>query len=456
MSALALSPYSDALAQEQAPQSRQEITLSFAPVVKRAAPAVVNVYATQKVQARRSPFAGDPFFERFFGGDMGVPQERAQSSLGSGVIVDPKGLIITNHHVIANANQVRVALSDGREFPAEVMLDDERTDLAVLKIQGSSGNYPILKLSDSDALEVGDLVLAIGDPFGVGQTVTSGIVSALARTDIGANDMSFFIQTDAAINPGNSGGALLDVHGDVVGINSAIYSQSGGNIGIGFAIPSNMVRTVLAQAQAGNKTVERPWIGASYQRVTSEIATSLGLDRPRGALVTDVQPSSPASRAGLKMGDLIVSVDGLEIADPPGLEYRFALAGIGKDVKLGIRRDDRPTTLTLALEKPPKGGAETTIGGNMPLTGATVTDLSPYLAARLHIQNVRSGAVVTKVDPASPAAQLGLRPGDLILRLQGHDISSADQLNDLIKAGSRLWRITIDRGGSVSNLVIGG
>ena len=281
------------------PESREAVRLSFAPVVKRVAPAVVNVYATERVETR-SPFEGDPFFERFFGGGspFGAPRERERSSLGSGVVVDPTGIVISNAHVVGEASEVKVALADGREYPAAMLLRDERTDLAVLKIDNGGEDFPVLDFGDSDALEVGDLVLAVGNPFGVGQTVTSGIVSALARTNLGITNSGFFIQTDAAINPGNSGGALVDLDGALIGINTAIFSRSGGSIGIGFAIPSNMVRSVVAQAIGGSTTVSRPWIGAACQDVTPDIAASLGVDRPRGALVAELDADSPARAGG--------------------------------------------------------------------------------------------------------------------------------------------------------------
>jgi S1-C subfamily serine protease len=245
------------------PFGQGEVQLSFAPLVRETAPAVVNVYASQQVQSR-SPFAGDPFFEQFFGRRQMPP--RVQSSLGSGVIVDASGYVVTNYHVIRDADEVRVATSDGREFTSEILLRDESLDLAVLKIEDTQP-FPVVDLGDSDALEVGDLVLAIGNPFGVGQTTTSGIVSALARTHLGINDFGFFIQTDAAINPGNSGGALVNMSGQVVGIPTAIYSQSGGSIGIGFAIPSNIVRAVIDSARAGLDYFERPFVGATFENV---------------------------------------------------------------------------------------------------------------------------------------------------------------------------------------------
>src|SRR5215469_6012681 len=307
-SALSLAALAPGWAQNRVPPtSRDMIRFSFAPVVKKVAPAVVNVYSRRTVQTR-SPFFDDPLVRRFFGNQapFGLPRERVQQSLGSGVILGADGIVVTNHHVIDGAQQITVVLNDRREFEAKVLLSDEHADLAVLKIDTHGERLPVLEVGDSDQLEVGDLVLAIGDPFGVGQTVTSGIISALARTGIGS-DVSSFIQTDAAINPGNSGGPLVDLDGRLVGINTAIFSQSGGSIGIGFAVPTNMVRIVLEAAASGGKVV-RPWLGASGQGVTAEIAQSLGLPRPEGVLIKEVTPGSPAADAGLHVGDVVLQV----------------------------------------------------------------------------------------------------------------------------------------------------
>ncbi|HMN86358.1 MAG TPA: trypsin-like peptidase domain-containing protein, partial [Bauldia sp.] len=293
-----------AAAEKTVPDSAAAIQLSFAPIVKRVAPAVVNVYASRTLRQSSSPFSNDPFFRRFFGDGGGGPAQRVQRSLGSGVLVDASGIIVTNNHVIAQADEIRVALADRREFNCDVILKDERTDLAVLKIRDGTGDFPFVAFADSDGLEVGDLVLAIGDPFGVGQTVTSGIVSALARTQVGVSDYQFFIQTDAAINPGNSGGALIDMSGRLVGINTAIFSRTGDSSGIGFAIPSNMVGVVVRSAKEGGH-VRLPWTGVGLQAVTPDIADGLGLAVPRGALVTSVARASAGFRAGLKSGDLV-------------------------------------------------------------------------------------------------------------------------------------------------------
>jgi Do/DeqQ family serine protease len=441
------------------PQSREAIRLSFAPIVKRVAPAVVNVYATSRVKVR-SPFEGDPFFERFFGGGgpFDAPRERERSSLGSGVIVDASGLIVTNNHVVGDATDVKVALNDGREFPAKILLKDERTDLAILKIDDGGTPLPVLPIGDSDALEVGDLVLAVGDPFGVGQTVTSGIVSALARTNLGINDFGFFIQTDAAINPGNSGGALVDMDGDLVGINSAIYSRSGGSIGIGFAIPSDMVRTVVAQAVAGSKSVARPWIGIASQDVTPEIASSLGLASPHGALVTRVDKDSPGEKAGIKVGDLILKAGDRDIGDSGALDYRLAVAGIGKDIPLTVWRDgaSKVIDVTTAAEPELSKSDLTQISGRGPLSGAVVADLTAALADRMNIRGTTSGAVIVDVKPGSPAEQVGFEKGDVVLGAQGRTVTTGKQLADIVGKDSRYWRITFSRDGQISNVILGG
>src|ERR1700674_5522838 len=298
-----------AVAQDRrVPPSSAEIRLSYAPIVQHVQPAVVNVYAAKMVQ-NRNPLLEDPIFRRFFG-VPGQQPEQMQRSLGSGVMVDPSGLVVTNNHVIEGADQVKVSLADKREFEAEIVLKDPRSDLAVLRLKGAHEKFPTLDFANSDELMVGDVVLAIGNPFGVGQTVTQGIISALARTQVGITDYQFFIQTDAAINPGHSGGALVDMAGRLVGVNTAIFSRTGGSIGIGFAIPANMVRVVVDSARGGSAAVKRPWFGARLQPVTAEIAESMGLKRPMGALVANVTPQSPAAKAGLRAGDVIVTIDG--------------------------------------------------------------------------------------------------------------------------------------------------
>ena len=367
----------------------------------------------------RNRLFDDPIFRRFFGGEGGEGQ-RVQKALGSGVIVDPSGLVVTNYHVIESMTDVRVALADKREFDAEIVLRDPRTDLAVLRIKGGE-NFPMLELGDSDALEVGDFVIAIGDPFGVGQTVTQGIVSALARTQIGASDYGFFIQTDAAINPGNSGGALVDLDGRLVGINSMIYSRSGGSMGLGFAIPVNMVKGVIAAARQGGKTVKRPWLGATLQNMSKDIADNLGLERPTGALVVDVADSGPAAEAGLKRGDVITAVDGQSVDDAESVGFRLGVKPLGGAAKLTVLRNgktlDLPLKLASAPEIPPRDAL--TIKRRSPFEGAEVMNLSPAVIEELSLGAPRDGVVVATVGDGSTAAQVGVQKGDVVVAVNG-------------------------------------
>ena len=394
------------------PSSAGEIRLSYAPVVKRVAPAVVNVYAARVVE-NHVPMFDDPIFRRFFGG--GSPREQVQRSLGSGVIVDPSGLVVTNFHVIENADQIKISLADKREFEADIVLKDQRSDLAVLRLKDVRERFAAIDLGDSDALQVGDVVLALGNPFGVGQTVTHGIVSAVARTQVGITDYQFFIQTDAAINPGNSGGALVDLGGRLVGINTAIFSRSGGSQGIGFAIPANMVRAVLASAQGGSAVVRRPWLGAKLQAITPEIAESLSLKRPVGALVSSVAAKSPAARAGMRTGDLLVSVDGQDVDDVNAFDYRFATKPLGGQAHVGVMRGGREVKLAVALETAPETPREeTVIKARSPFLGAKVANLSPALADELRLDTESKGVVVTDVENGSTAQSFGLQKGDIV------------------------------------------
>ncbi len=426
------------------PSSPAELQLSFAPVVKRVAPAVVNVYAARVVE-NRNPFMNDPLFRQFFGA---VPREQVLRSLGSGVIVDGSGLVVTNYHVIEGASEVRVALSDKREFDAEIVLKDEHSDLTVLRLKDSKERFPVLEFGNSDELQVGDVVLAIGDPFGVGQTVTHGIVSALARTQVGISDYRFFIQTDAAINPGNSGGALVDLNGRLVGINTAIYSRSGGSQGIGFAIPANMVRVVVASAKGGSAAVKRPWLGAKLQEVTPEIAESLGLKRPTGALVASVAGDGPAARAGLKTGDLIVSIDGTIVEDPNAFDYRFATKPLGGMAQIGFVRQGRELAVQISLQTAPElPREEIEIHSRSPFFGATVANLSPALADELRLDLQSRGVVILGVSEGSTAQSIGLQRGDIVLSVNNQKIEKTADLDRAVRAGSRLWRVVIDRGG---------
>ncbi len=442
--ALSALPAGASAQDRRVPSSPAELQLSFAPVVKRVAPAVVNVYAARVVE-NRNPFMNDPLFRQFFGA---VPREQVLRSLGSGVIVDGSGLVVTNYHVIEGASEVRVALSDKREFDAEIVLKDEHSDLTVLRLKDSKERFPVLEFGNSDELQVGDVVLAIGDPFGVGQTVTHGIVSALARTQVGISDYRFFIQTDAAINPGNSGGALVDLNGRLVGINTAIYSRSGGSQGIGFAIPANMVRVVVASAKGGSVAVKRPWLGAKLQEVTPEIAESLGLKRPSGALVANLAGDGPAARAGLKTGDLIVSIDGTIVEDPNAFDYRFATKPLGGTAQIGFLRQGRELAVQISLQTAPElPREEIEIHSRSPFFGATVANLSPALADELRLDLQSRGVVILGVAEGSTAQTIGLQRGDIVRSVNNQKIEKTADLDRAARAGSRLWRVVIDRGG---------
>jgi Do/DeqQ family serine protease len=448
---------SPALAEEKVPKTRADIQMSFAPVVKETSPAVVNVYARRLVAQRDQGPLSDPFFRRFFGGDgvFGAPRERVQNSLGSGVIVDGKGLIVTNNHVILGGSDIRVVLADRREFEAKLLLADERTDLAVLKIDPDDENLPALAMGDSDDLEVGDLVLAIGNPFGVGQTVTSGIVSALARTQVGITDYQFFIQTDAAINPGNSGGALIDLNGSLIGINTAIFSRSGGSIGIGFAIPVNMVKTVVQSAETGGR-IQRPWLGADTQDVTAEIADSLGFARPEGALIASLHADSPLAVAGLKRGDVILGLDGKPVENAKELSYRVATAQIGSSAIVEYQRgtERRETRIELIAAPETTARDETLMKGNTPFTGLVVANLSPAVADELGLPSGSTGVVASDVK-GGPARRL-FRKGDVILEVNGVVIDSVDTLNGAINKGDGYWQFAINRAGRVIRMQLGG
>ncbi len=460
MAALAQAPAQAQTSTKVVPQAQREVTLSYAPLVKRTAPAVVNIYTAKIVRTRQTvPLFNDPFFRRFFGNDLlGAqpgPQRRVQNSLGSGVIIDPTGIIVTNNHVIEGAEEIKVVLHDRREYEAHVIGRDKQTDLAVLKIDTKGARLPELILSNSDQVEVGDLVLAIGDPFGVGQTVTSGIVSALARTNIGVADLNSFIQTDAAINPGNSGGALIDMSGKLVGINTAIYSKSGGSHGIGFAIPSNMVAHVVKSLLVYGKVV-RPWLGAAGQNVTADIARTLGMDRPVGVMVTSVYAKGPADRAELKVGDVVLSIKAHQIGDVENLRFRIATQTVGGSVPIEVLRKGKRISLNMPLEAPPEipRTDRTLLRGRLPLAGAVVGNLSPALADELGLPYGRTGVIILKMLRSGNAARLGFRPGDIIVSINAQPVSRVKGLQALLQRPAAGWMITLNRHGRKMNLEI--
>jgi serine protease Do len=457
---LAVSPVAWAGAQQRAaPAGKQQIMLSFAPIVRKAAPAVVNIYTKRVVEERRvSPFFDDPFFRRFFGNNapLGGTRKRMENSLGSGVIVRGDGIVVTNFHVIKDADEITVILNDRREFDADILIKDERTDIAVLRINVHGEALPFLEFGDADALEVGDLVLAIGNPFGIGQTVSSGIVSGLARTEVGITDFRSFIQTDAAINPGNSGGALVSMDGKVVGINTAIFSRSGGSVGIGFAVPANMVQTVVRSAVTG-KPLVRPWLAMRATEVTAEIASAIGLDHPTGVMVEAVQPNSPAERAGLKRGDVIVDVDGKAVEDVQGLRFRLATRLIGDTVTLGVRRNGERLKARFELMAPPEIPPRnlTVLRGRHPLSGAKVLNLSPAVAVEVGFDEAAVGVLVIEVARGSWASRVGLRPGDIILRVNDRKIERVRDVTTATGAPHDQWILEIRRANKTLRIKVG-
>lgn len=423
------------------PQSAGQVQLSYAPIVKETAPAVVNVFTSRTVRQQV-----DPFFEQFFGGRM-APRERMQQSLGSGVIVRSNGVIVTNAHVVKGADIYRVELGDRREFEAELIALDEKSDIAVLQIDTKGERLPVLKFAADDDLEIGDLVLAIGNPFGVGQTVTSGIVSALARTNV--TELSSFIQTDAAVNPGNSGGALVNMNGELIGVNTAIYSRSGGSNGIGFAIPAPLVARAVESAISEGQIIN-PWIGARVQAVSSDMAAALGLDRPRGAIIGDIYPGGPASDAGLSKGDVILSIDGTDINDESGLNFRIATLGRGHRARAEVWTDGRVQTRRITLdvprEDPPRD--ERVIENDSIFAGLVVVNMSPKLAEELDFDPYVSGVVISKVRRRSPASR-HFRPGDILLSVNGKAVDSSADFQRIISGDpdDGQWEIELDRNG---------
>ncbi len=433
------------------PASMQQVQLTFAPVVKRVVPAVVNVYSRSVQQVQVNPLFNDPFFSQFFGATPEM-RKRVQQSLGSGVIVRADGIIVTNNHVVQGGTDIVVALSDKREFKAKVLMADPRTDLAVLKIDTKGEKLPVVQFGDSDKLEVGDLVLAVGDPFGVGQTVTMGIVSALARTQGSANNYQFFIQTDAAINPGNSGGALVTTDGRLAGLNTAIYSRSGGNIGIGFAIPANLVRRVVESVERGVKeghpaSVQLAWVGATGQAVTSDIANSLGMAKPGGVLIKDVYPGGPLARAGVRSGDVVESVGGASVDDMQSLNYRTATHRPGDKVVMRVMSNGKARDVTVTLALPPENPPRDlrTVGGCNPLTGAKIENVSPATAIELQIDPLSKGVAVVEAGN-SIASNYGFQPGDIIESINGVHVNNVSELQRALD-GTNRWRLVIMRNG---------
>lgn len=431
-----------AIAETRVPQNTGEITLSFAPLVRETAPAVVNIYAKVITQTRRSnPFMDDPFFERFFEG-FGAPEPRVQNSLGSGVILSADGIVVSNYHVVGTATDIRVVLNDRREFSARVLLGDRESDLAILQLEGADG-LPFLSLRDSETVEVGELALAIGNPFGVGQTVSSGIVSGLARSG-GANGggRGYFVQTDAPINPGNSGGALIGMDGTLIGINTSILTRSGGSNGIGFAIPADLVAAFVRQAQAGNDRFVRPWAGATGQAVTADLAEMLGRDRSGGIILAGLHPVSPLAKAGFAVGDVVLAVDGAEVNSPAEMLFRMSVARAGQTSTMTRLRDGETTDLIVNLIPPPEVPSRNavTLGERANLPGLTLSRINPAVIAELNLPLASEGVVVT--DPGPVGRRVGLRAGDVLQRIDRAEIGSVD---DAVRAFESAGRGTVVR-----------
>ena len=436
---LAASVMSAPVVAQQTPQSQAEISLSFAPLVKQAAPAVVNIFANRVVQQRATPFMGNPFFEQFFG-DTRQMQPRVQNSLGSGVILSEDGIVVSNYHVVGMATEIRVVLKDRREFAAQVLLADEQSDIAILKIE-SEDALPWLTFRNSDEVEVGELALAIGNPFGIGQTVSSGIISGLSRSGVATgNARGYFIQTDAAINPGNSGGALIDVAGRLIGVNTSILTRSGGSNGVGFAIPSNLVAQFVKQAQQGKERFMRPWAGINGQAVDSSLAEGFGLNVPEGVVISAIHPLSPFARAGLTAGDIVLAVDGLPVNAPAEMLHHMSVRGVGEDSEITFLSGGSVATTSVSLiEAPddPPSDPRTIREGT--LAGLSVATINPAVSARFALPTEAQGVIVTEV--AGPLRRVGLKAGDLIGSINGEAVASSADVERLGTSTSRSWRI---------------
>ncbi|MGR3636366.1 MAG: trypsin-like peptidase domain-containing protein [Shimia sp.] len=434
-----------AVAETRVPQSQAEISLGFAPLVAEAAPAVVNIYAKQVVQARQSPFSSDPFFDQFFR-SFGNTGPQVKNSLGSGVILSDDGIVVSNYHVVGMSTDIRVQLNDRREYEARVLLADEESDLAILQLEGVE-SLPYLELRNSDNVEVGELVLAIGNPFGVGQTVTSGIVSGLARSGISTGSArGYFLQTDAAINPGNSGGALIDVNGDLVGINTSILTRSGGSNGIGFAIPSKLVGQFVDQARSGFESFQRPWAGMFGQPVDADMADGLGLDRPGGIVVSDLHAASPFMAAGLESGDVILEVEGQPVNTPAEMVFRMSVVGLGEDAKVLVVRDGAESVYEVALAPAPEEPSRETVetGARSAIPGMVMSNINPAVLGQFGLPLGITGVVVEK--PGQVGARLGLAPGDVLRSVDGQDVATTVEADQALRDARKRLRLEVQRG----------
>ena len=438
-------PQSTALAAIPVAVGGQDLP-TLAPMLKETTPAVVNIATRGRLRVRENPLLADPFFRRFFNLPS-APRERQTQSVGSGVIVDgEQGYVLTNNHVIANADQIVVTLRDRRQFAAELIGTDPDTDIAVLRIPAE--DLTTLRMGDSDRLEVGDFVVAIGNPFGIGQTVTSGIVSALRRSGLGIEGFEDFIQTDASINPGNSGGALVNLRGDLIGINTAIIGPGGGNVGIGFAIPINMAREVMDQLITYGE-VRRGRLGVHAQDITPEIADALGVDLDQGAIITQVVRGSPAANAGIKAGDLVIAADGEPVRSATHLRNKIGLLRVGETIELTVLRDGDRHTLSAKLEEPEqlqmRGG-----GTVRRLSGATFAPLTEESTLFGRVE----GIAVVDVERGSPAWQIGLRKRDVIVSVNRRPVHDLEDFKAAVQASENALLLNVRRGNAQVFIVI--
>ncbi|TNJ40736.1 trypsin-like peptidase domain-containing protein [Phaeobacter sp. B1627] len=445
--ALALSLPLLGQAETKVPQSQAELSLGFAPLVKEAAPAVVNIYAKIVRQDRgRSPFANDPFFDDFFR-QFAEPRARVQNSLGSGVILSAEGIVVSNYHVVGEASDIRVVTNDRREYEAEVILADQASDLAILQLKDAH-ELPYLELRNSDAVEVGELTLAIGNPFGVGQTVSSGIISGLARTGTGGGQgFGYYIQTDAPINPGNSGGALIDVNGDLIGINTRILSRSGGSNGIGFAIPANLVREFVRQAQSGSTEFRRPWAGMTGQPVDADLAEALGMGQVDGMLISELHPQSPFVQAGFEVGDVVTAVDGEPVNSPSEMAFRLSVARLGGESQITRVRQGQVDIIPVTLSEAPDNPASDPIVLNdqTPMPGLVVARVNPRVINRLQLPLSAEGVVV--LDPGPYAGRGGVQLGDILTAINGQLVEHPADVPRLLRDSGRWMQLDLARQG---------
>ncbi len=445
--------------EKKVPTSKQQVMLSFAPLVKKASPAIVNIYTKKKVSVKSGlvTFLNDPVLQRFFADNADdTNAEKISNSLGSGVIVSEDGIVVTNKHVIGGNTDITVVLSDSREFKAKIINKDERTDLALLKIEATDkDNFPFIDIADSDKVEVGDIVIALGNPFGVGQNVTNGIVSALAKNTVGASSYDFFIKTDAATNPGNSGGALINMQGNLVGINTSVLSQSGGVQSISFAVPSNMVSSLV---RSDEDRVVRPWLGAEFKSVDQKTSQLAGLDRPVGAVLSGLYPGGPAEKAGLKIGDIVLEVDGREVFDQGAVYFRVTSHQLGDEAFFKLVRDKSKMVVPVRMVSPPENPSRDlkAIKGKNPLSGATIANMSPALAGELGISEMLSGVIIMDMGLGDSAGS-GFRSKDVIKKVNGVDVSSTQEIETMLKdKNTSQWKIIVQRGSRLLNIIWNG